>query len=307
MSKNIYLCINDRKGAKAAHTPPRRGKAGTNPAAQPGRKADLNKHRYTTMKIILIGAGRLAYQLGRALLTAGHDIMQVYSRTMESARQVADMCGGSPTNRVSEIKGDADVYIVAVKDSAMPELIPQICKGREQKVFLHTAGSVAMDIFKGMALHYGVLYPLQTFSKERDVDFSSIPCLVEANDDFAASAVVDLAGSISSKVWPMSSDDRKQVHLAAIFACNFANHCYTLASDILARHGIPFDIMLPLIDETARKVHSMPPAEAQTGPAMRYDENIIRDQSRSLAYDPLAKEIYDRMSISIHRKAKSND
>ncbi len=259
------------------------------------------------MKVILIGAGRLAHQLGRALLEAGHDIVQVYSRTMKAAAEVASLCGGSPTTSLGDMRNDADAYIVALKDSALPELIPQICKGREQSVFLHTAGSLPMDIFKGMALHYGVLYPLQTFSMEREVDFSSIPCLVEASDDYAASTVVELAGSISGNVWPMSSADRKQVHLAAIFACNFANHCYALAADILEKRGIPFDIMLPLIDETASKVHTMTPAEAQTGPAMRYDENVIRSQSRALAYDPLAKEIYERMSISIHRKATRND
>ena len=105
----------------------------------------------------------------------------------------------------------------------------------------------------------------------------------------------------------MSSEERRYVHLAAIFACNFVNHCYALSADILAKHGLPFDIMLPLIDETASKVHAMSPAEAQTGPAMRYDENVIRSQSRLLASNPFVKEIYDRMSISIHQKAISND
>ncbi len=261
----------------------------------------------TYMKVVLIGAGRLAHHLGGALLSAGHDIMQVYSRTMESASRVAAMAGGSPTNRIADIKADADAYIVAVKDSALPDLIPQICKGREQKVFLHTAGSIPMDVFKGMALHYGVLYPLQTFSKKRKVDFRPIPCFVEGNDDYSVGVATELAGSISGNVRLMSSEERRYVHLAAIFACNFVNHCYALSADILAKHGLPFDIMLPLIDETASKVHAMSPAEAQTGPAMRYDENVIRSQSRLLASNPFVKEIYDRMSISIHQKAISND
>lgn len=259
------------------------------------------------MKVVLIGAGRLAHHLGRALLAAGHDIMQVYSRTMESAGRLAAIAGGSPTTNVADITVDADVYIMAVKDSALPDLIPQVCKGREQKVFLHTAGSIPIDVFKGMALHYGVLYPLQTFSKERDLDFSVIPCFIEGNDDYAKNAVMRLAQSVSTNVRFMSSEDRRYVHLAAIFACNFVNHCYALSADILARHGIPFGIMLPLIDETASKVHTMTPAEAQTGPAMRYDENVIRSQSQSLAYNPFVKDIYDRMSISIHKKATSND
>lgn len=255
------------------------------------------------MKIAFIGAGRVATNLSRALVAAGHDTVQVYSRTMESARAVADVAGGSPTDDLGRLTHDADVYIFAVKDSALAELIPQVCKGREQKVFIHTAGSVPMDVFKGMALHYGVLYPLQTFSKEREADFSDIPCFVEVSDECSARAIVALATSISRRVSPLSSDDRKWLHLASVFACNFANHCYAIAADILERRGLPFDALLPLIDETALKVHHMAPADAQTGPAVRYDENVLREHGRMLATDPFAKDLYDRMSISIHKKA----
>lgn len=254
------------------------------------------------MRIVFIGAGRLATNLSRALVEAGHDVVQIYSRSFDSAMQMSAIAGGSPTNDISKITKEADVYIMAVSDSAMPELIPQVCKGREQKVFIHTAGSMPMDVFKGMALHYGVLYPLQTFSKDRRVDFREIPCFVEVSDDLSARVVVELATSVSDKVSPMSSADRKYVHLAAVFACNFANHCYAMAADILERHGMPFDMLLPLIDETARKVHDMSPAEAQTGPAMRYDENVIRAQGQLLKDDPFEKDLYDRMSISIHKK-----
>lgn len=255
------------------------------------------------MKIAFIGAGRVATNLSRALVAAGHDTVQVYSRTMESARAVADVAGGSPTNDLNALTRDADVYIFAVSDSALAELIPQVCKGREQKVFIHTAGSVPMDVFKGMALHYGVLYPLQTFSKEREADFGEIPCFVEVSDEFSARAIVALATSISRRVSPLSSADRKWLHLASVFACNFANHCYALAAEILEKHGLPFDALLPLIDETALKVHHIAPATAQTGPAARYDENVLREHGRMLMADPLVKDLYDRMSISIHRKA----
>lgn len=255
------------------------------------------------MKIALIGAGRLATNLARALRKAGHDTVQVYSRTIEAAQAVADIAGGSPTTDLSRLTYDADVYIMAVKDSALAELIPTVCKGREQKVFIHTAGSVPMDVFKGMALHYGVFYPMQTFSKERTVDFKDIPCFVEVSDEFSARAIVNLATGLSSNVRPLSSADRRYLHLAAVFACNFTNHCYAMAADILEKHGLPFDVMLPLIDETASKVHTMSPAEAQTGPAMRYDENVIREQGQLLRDNPFAKDLYDRMSISIHKKA----
>ncbi len=254
------------------------------------------------MKIILIGAGKLATQLGKNLLVAGHDILQVYSRTIESASALATLAGGAPTNDISQVRNDADLYIVSVKDDVLPGLVPQLCKGRENCVFLHTAGSMPMDVFRGMAIHYGVLYPMQTFSKEVDVRFENIPCFVEANDDYAHEMIISLASSISSRIYEMTSENRKYLHLAAVFVCNFVNHCYSIGADILQQHGIPFDVMLPLIEETARKVHEMSPIDAQTGPAVRYDENVIRNQSSLLKTNLLFKDIYERMSMSIHRR-----
>lgn len=112
--------------------------------------------------------------------------------------------------------------------------------------------------------------------------------------------------SISNRVYELSTEDRKYLHLAAVFACNFVNHCYTLSSNILSAHHIPFDVMLPLIDETAAKVHDLTPFEAQTGPAVRFDENVIRAQAALLKNNPLTKDIYERMSMSIHRTNMKN-
>lgn len=259
------------------------------------------------MKIVFIGAGKLAVNLGRALVMAGHDVMQVYSRTMKSASDMAAVVGGTPLTNINELSSEADAYIIAVSDGVLPELIPQICKGREQKVFMHTAGSMPMDVFSGMALHYGVFYPMQSFSKERKVDFKTIPCFIESNDECGMRVIGELAESVSDNVKELSSEDRKYLHLSAVFACNFVNHCFAISADILAEHGLSFDVMYPLIDETVRKVHQMEPATAQTGPAVRYDGNVIRAQSMLLRGNPLVKDIYERMSMSIHRKAESND
>ena len=249
----------------------------------------------------MIGAGNVATHLGKALLAAGHDMLQVYSRTMESASTLATAVGASPTNNISDVRDDADVYIVSVKDSVMAELLPRLCRGKENSVFLHTAGSMPMDVFRGMALHYGVLYPMQTFSKTREVDFSDIPCFIEASDEYARKVLDELVHSISRRVYELSSEDRKYLHLSAVFACNFVNHCYAASAEILNKHNIPFDIMLPLIDETARKVHQLSPIDAQTGPAVRYDENVIRKQAALLNGNPLLRDIYERMSMDIHR------
>lgn len=257
------------------------------------------------MKIVLIGAGNLATHLGKALHAAGHDMVQVFSRTMQSAETLASLLDAEPLTDMAQVRDDADVYIFSVKDSALEQLISQLCGG-EKKVFLHTAGSMPMSVFRGKALHYGVLYPMQTFSKQREVDFSIIPCFVEANDEFALKQIEGLAGQISHRVFQLSSEDRKYLHLSAVFACNFANHCYAASQELLQQHGIPFDVMLPLIDETAAKVHGMTPKEAQTGPAVRYDENVIGKQIQLLENQPYFQKIYDCMSKSIHELESEN-
>lgn len=272
------------------------------------------------MKIVLIGAGNLATHLGKALHAAGHDMLQVFSRTMQSAETLASLLDAEPLTDIAQVRDDADVYIFSVKDSALVQLVAQLCrheadglgedgavnalrkakKGELERVFLHTAGSMPMSVFKGMAQHYGVLYPMQTFSKQREVDFSIIPCFVEANDEFAQKQIEGLAREISGRVYQLSSEDRKYLHLSAVFACNFANHCYAISQELLEEHGIPFDVMLPLINETAAKVHEMKPKDAQTGPAVRYDENVIDKQSKLLENHPHFKKVYDSMSKSIH-------
>lgn len=258
-----------------------------------------------TMKIILIGAGNLATHLGKAIFEAGHDVVQVFSRTMQSASVLASQLGAQPVTEITSVRDDADMYIFSVKDSALAELVPRVCKKNENQVFLHTAGSIPMSMFRGMALHYGVLYPMQTFSKQREVDFLKIPCFVEANDEFALRQIGDLAHQVSQRVYQLSSEDRRYLHLSAVFACNFVNHCYAISQDILQERGIPFDVMLPLIDETAAKVHELSPMDAQTGPAVRYDTNVIRAQGALLKANPIVKDIYDRMSMSIHQMQSS--
>ena len=233
------------------------------------------------VKVVLIGRGRLATNLLAALQQAGHEVVSINSRTLE----------GLPL--------EADAFIVAVKDSALEEVIRRATKGREQQLFLHTAGSMPMSLFEGHTSRYGVFYPMQTFSKERLVDFAEIPVFIEGADP----AIRPLAESISRRVYELTTEARKYLHLSAVFACNFVNHCYALSAELLEQHGLPFDVMLPLIDETARKVHELHPHDAQTGPAVRYDENVIRMQSALLADNPELQQIYELLSLDIHRKA----
>lgn len=256
------------------------------------------------MKIVLIGSGNVATNLGLALDKAKQEVVQVYSRTEMAARELAEMLHAEYTTNIENVATDADLYILSVKDDALPILIPQLCKGREDKLFVHTAGSVSQDVFKGYAKHYGVFYPMQTFSKERLVVFNDIPCFVEGNGAMELAFLKLFASQMTSSVYELDSEGRKYLHLAAVFACNFANHCFALGADILEKHHLPSEILLPLIDETAAKVHELPAREAQTGPAVRYDQTVLKRQAGLLDEKPLLKDIYEAMSKSIHEMSK---
>lgn len=261
------------------------------------------------MRIVLIGAGNLATSLSFALMHSHHEILQIYSRTIESADTLAtkliDKYGGniSTTADIASVVSDADIYIISIKDSALHDVALQLKDGREDSLFVHTAGSMHIDTLESR--RRAVLYPMQTFSRSRVVDFSDIPCFVEASSADDLELVESLARSMSNNVIRLTSEDRKWLHIAAVFCCNFANHCSALAAEVLESHNIPFTVMLPLIDETTRKLHSMSPADAQTGPAVRWDENVIGRHLDILSDDANKQEIYKLMSESIREMHNS--
>jgi len=253
----------------------------------------------TSKRIVLIGAGNVATHLGMGLQKAGWQVVQVYSRTEASASELAIRLGVPFVTSLEAVCTDADVYLVMVKDAALQELIPAVVKGREGALFVHTAGSMPMKVWENDARRYGVLYPMQTFSKAREVDFASVSFFVEANGEWELSLLKEMASSLSPKVYEATSAQRTYLHMAAVFACNFANHMYALSAHLLEKNGLPFDAMLPLIDETARKVHGLHPREAQTGPAVRRDENVMNKHLEMLAEEPELKELYEKISCSI--------
>lgn len=237
------------------------------------------------MRIVVIGTGRLASNLVPALQKVGHEVRMVNSRTLDG------------------LPNEADAFVIAVKDDALESVARRVVPGREELVFFHTAGSMPLSVFEGFAHHYGVFYPMQSFSKERQVDFTDVPLFLEGSDSVTMQTAHAMAESISRKVYELTTAERRYLHLAAVFACNFANHCYALSAKVLEQHGLPFDVMLPLIDETARKVHSMHPVPAQTGPAIRWDENVMSAQKALLDDEPEMQKIYELMSNSIHKLA----
>ena len=252
------------------------------------------------MKVTLIGAGNLATQLGKSLMKTGFIIGQVYSRTEASAQMLAEQLNAEWITDVSKLNNDSDIYIFSVKDSVLSELIVKVCKGRGDKVFLHTAGSIPMSCFEGNAQHYGVFYPMQTFSKTKDVCFKNIPVFIEANSPETEKVVRVLANKVSHRVITLSSSDRKYLHLAAVWACNFTNYCYSVASDLLGQHGIPFNVLLPLINETTKKIEIISPKEAQTGPAVRGDKNVMAQQLELMNGREDLQELYRMLSRGIN-------
>ena len=248
----------------------------------------------------MVGAGRLATQLGTALAKAGHEVAGVYSRTAASASALGQRLECPWTTDLDALPRDAALYIVAVKDDALGEVARRVAQGREGALFVHTAGSMPMEVWRGVAPRHGVMYPMQTFSRERDVDFSPIPIYIEANGADDLKVLRRVASSLSARVREADSAQRRALHLAAVFACNFANHMYAISHHLLAEAGIPFEDMLPLIDETAAKVHALSPTEAQTGPAVRYDRGVMERHLSALGKHPEWQELYERISKSIY-------
>ena len=229
-----------------------------------------------TYRTVLIGRGNVASHLQEALTQAGHQVLALGGR-----------------NRTQPIPQDADLYVIAVTDSAIAQVAEAI--GPVDGLVVHTAGSVPMSILPQR--NRGVLYPLQTFTKGRPLDMRQIPLFIESDGNLPL--LREVASQISSVVTEMDSSRRRYLHLAAVFCCNFTNHMYRITEKMLAQHDIPFSVMLPLIDETARKVHTLTPAQAQTGPAVRWNEEVMQAQIELLEREDL-KQLYQIISNSIH-------
>lgn len=252
--------------------------------------------------ITLIGAGNLATQLGKTLVKEGIKVIQVYSRTEKSAMQLALQLNTVYTTSVREINLTSDLLLIALKDDAIDGLLQQLdCR---KNLLVHTAGSVSVDVLKKYSKEYGVFYPLQTFSKDRDVDFSNVPICIEGNSDKVINYLRELAGKISQNIYELNSEQRKTLHVAAVFVNNFVNHFYYLGDKILNKEGISFDILKPLILETSAKIQNMRPFDAQTGPARRFDETVINKHIELLEKQPDLQEIYSFVSESIYKAHK---
>ena len=259
------------------------------------------------MKVALIGAGRVATNLAPALQRSGVEVVEIWSRSRASAEALANRLGCRAVwGNYDAVTRDADLYLLSLKDDALTEAIRQLHIGREQALFAHTAGSMPLSLFADAGHERGaVFYPLQTFSKERSVDFATVHFFVEAYRETDAQLLSSLAASLTGSaqlVHRSTSALRRQLHLAAVFACNFANHCFAISDELLRECNLDFSVMLPLVEETVAKLHDLSPRDAQTGPAVRHDEQVMGLQRAMLLNRPDLQRLYTLLSEGIMRE-----
>ena len=235
------------------------------------------------MNIVIIGQGNVATNLHHAFTKRGAACQMV------SSREGLDSLPA------------ANVYIYAVKDEALAAVVAQV-KGKERAMHLHTSGTMPIGVFGDDKPHAGIFYPFQTFSKARVIeDFSTVPVFFEARGIDDISAVYSLALTITSHVYEATQHDRERLHVAGVYACNFTNLMYTMAAELLRNTHIPFSALLPLIDETAAKIHTLAPRDAQTGPARRGDENVMAHHLALL--DEEKRQLYRLLSDAIRKRS----
>ncbi|MFV0471551.1 MAG: Rossmann-like and DUF2520 domain-containing protein [Paludibacteraceae bacterium] len=255
------------------------------------------------MKIVLLGAGNVATHIGKALYQKGYKIVQVFSKTEKSAKELSEQLNTKYCFNTLDVLHDADVYIYLLKDSALGKIIAKL-NTVPDAIHIHTSGSVSINIFENRVLNYGVLYPLQTFSKEKKINIEEVPFFIEASNEYTQAMITHIACSLSERYTYLNSEQRMMMHLAAVFACNFSNFMYLLASDIVSEAGIKFEWLLPLISETADKVNQISPEKGQTGPAVRGDKEIINKHIELLHKKKDVQGIYALISESIYQRLK---
>ncbi|MCF0235246.1 MAG: DUF2520 domain-containing protein [Bacteroidaceae bacterium] len=254
------------------------------------------------LSIVIIGAGNVAHHIAKACVAAQHKVVAVHSRTIENARSLAATLGES-CQVVANISclPNADLYIIAVSDSAISRVVQSWPTHCREGIVVHTAGSIGLEQLRTLPTQIGVVYPLQTFSASRELDFRNIPIFIEGDSVETTQTLEHFAKTISDKVVWADSPTREQMHLAAVFACNFVNHLYAVAAKILNDAGIDSTCLEPLILETASKATELPPIEAQTGPAKRGDQLVMDHHKALLASQPELCQLYDLLSKNIQQ------
>lgn len=245
------------------------------------------------MQTVIIGSGNVAFHLAKAFTQNNIPLKQVFGRNEEELRKISEQLNIPYSTKILE---DADLYLICVSDQSVENVSKSISK--KNCLVAHTSGSLSKEILTG-EYRKSSFYPLQTFSKSKDLDYSKIPFFIETENDDDQKLLTDLALKISQNVMKSDHEKRKYIHLTAVFACNFVNHLFSRAKEISDAQEIPFDYFLPLIDETVKKIHEIEPKSAQTGPAVRNDTRVLELHEQLLKDESL--EIYKTMNHSIKK------
>lgn len=250
------------------------------------------------MEIVLIGTGNTAHVLGKKLVGAGHRIAQVFGRDSQAASELAYELSTESTNYWNVITRTADLYIIAVSDIAVEEVVQEI--EVTDKIVVHTAASVSVKVLACMAKHYGVLYPLQSLKKEVSY-LPDVPILIDASDRETLDLLDVLAHTISSQVYVANDAERLKLHLAAVMVNNFTNHLYSLVENYCHEEGLNFYLLLPLIEETASRLQDLSASKTQTGPAIRNDTITLEKHLELLKKYPQLRKVYALFTESIQQ------
>lgn len=250
-----------------------------------------------SFRVVVIGGGNVATHICKAIAKSDHQLVQIFSRVKSTL--LASQLSTVAVDDYDQLSKDADIYIVAVSDTAIDDVVSKL-KLSDSRLIVHTAGSISIDKLSVASDRYGAFYPLQTFSKDRNLNFSEVPICIEGCREEVAQEIELFSKSLSNNLYRIDGVQRKQLHLSAVFVCNFVNYLYSVGEQLLEDRDISFDLLKPLIQETASKINDLNPIEAQTGPAVRGDSNVIDkhlemlSSSDSKVYSLLSDMIYKR-------------
>lgn len=249
------------------------------------------------MRVVIIGAGNVAFVFGRLIAAANHKIIQVISRTLSSAQSLATELGCPYSDNFGQMDQTADIYILAIADHSLHKIRDSLSLGNQ--LIVHTAGSVSKEVLHNISTQYGVLYPLQSLRKQKTGLTHPIPLLIDANQPAAVLAIEKFAYTLSSMVAKAGDQQRLSLHLAAVMVNNFTNHLYTLTAEFCKNEGVDFKMLQPLIEETAFRLNAYHPGDMQTGPASRDDRSTLERHIMLLSNYPELKIIYQTFTDSL--------
>ena len=256
--------------------------------------------------IIIFGSGNVASHLVPALLESNIKILQIFSRNKDTACKLAKLANADFVSDIKSILPSADAYFFAMNDLANTQIANSL-NIEHGKIMVHTAGSLSMNIFMEKTNNYGVFYPFQTFSRDSDLDFSKVPICLESSNDYCMNELEGLADRLSCNHYKINEDERKTIHLAGVFACNFMNHTVYLGQNILENSGIPQSILMPLLEQSFNKIINRGAKDSQTGPAIRNDKISIEKHLEILQKNKNLYDLYKVLSESINKTYNSNE